>query len=68
MSDITVQSEQERATSRRVGALGELWPFLRPYKLLLIAAIAALIFTAGISLVLPIAVSRVIDNINIEEG
>ena len=52
---------EDREKSKRVGALGELWPFLRPYKLMLAAALLALVFTAGISLILPIAVRRVVD-------
>ncbi|HCQ63690.1 MAG TPA: ABC transporter [Rhodobacteraceae bacterium] len=52
---------EDRDKSKRVGALGELWPFLRPYKLILAAALVALVFTAGISLILPIAVRRVVD-------
>lgn len=51
----------DRALSRRVGSLGALWPFLRPYRGLLASALVALVFTAGISLVLPIAVRRVVD-------
>ena len=52
---------EEREKSKRVGALRELWPFMRPYKLMLSAALVALVFTAGISLILPIAVRRVVD-------
>ncbi len=52
---------EDREKSKRVGALGELWPFLSPYKLMLGAALVALVFTAGISLILPIAVRRVVD-------
>ena len=51
----------ERDKSKRIGALSGLWPFMRPYRLWLLAAFAALTFTAGISLVLPLAVRRVID-------
>ncbi len=55
------QSE-ERAKSRQLGALRALVPFLRPYRLLMAAAICALVLTAMISLTLPLAVRRVIDN------
>ncbi|WP_102107874.1 ABC transporter transmembrane domain-containing protein [Oceaniglobus roseus] len=54
-------SEQERAKSRKIGALGHLWPFLRPYRRLLALALLSLILTACVSLVLPIAVRRVVD-------
>ncbi len=58
----------DRATSKRVGALAQLWPFLVPYKVLLAAAFAALVLTASVSLVLPLAVRRVVDNFNTENG
>ena len=51
----------DRPTTRRIGALRALWPFVRPYRGLLAAALAALMLTAGISLVLPIAVRRIVD-------
>lgn len=51
----------EREKSKRIGALSGLWPFMRPYRLWIFAAFVALVFTAGISLILPIAVRRVID-------
>ncbi|NKB26333.1 MAG: ATP-binding cassette domain-containing protein [Rhodobacteraceae bacterium] len=55
------QVEEERATSRRVGAVRGLWPFMRPYKLLMLAAFSALVLTAGVALILPLAVRRVVD-------
>ena len=58
----------DRATSRRVGALAELWPFFRPYRLLALGALLALMLTATVSLVLPLAVRRVVDNFNNESG
>ena len=51
----------ERGKSKRVGALAGLWPFMRPYRRLMLAALAALVLTAAISLILPIAVRRVVD-------
>jgi ATP-binding cassette, subfamily B, bacterial len=53
--------EEDRPTSKRVGALMSLWPFLRPYRALMSYAGAALVLTAGVSLILPIAVRRVVD-------
>lgn len=53
--------EEERASSRRVGNVRGLWPFMRPYKLLLAAALVALVFTAAVGLILPLAVRRVVD-------
>ncbi len=52
---------EDRPTSKRVGALVSLWPFLRPYSALMAYAGAALVLTAGVSLILPIAVRRVVD-------
>lgn len=52
---------EERAKSRRVGALRTLLPFVRPYRGQVIAAILALILTAVVSLVLPMAARRVVD-------
>lgn len=52
---------EDRATSRRVGVLTALWPFIRPYRLTALGALAALVLTASISLILPIAVRRVVD-------
>jgi ATP-binding cassette subfamily B protein len=51
----------DRPTTKRIGALRALWPFIRPYRGLLAAALLALAVTAGISLILPLAVRRVVD-------
>ena len=61
-------TEEERAKSRKLGSLAALWPFMQPYKLLMLAAIFALTATACISLILPVAVRRVVDNFNVEDG
>ncbi|WP_313137522.1 ABC transporter transmembrane domain-containing protein [Paracoccus jeotgali] len=55
------QSSPDRPASRRVGALSALWPFVQPYRLLAVAALLALALTATISLILPLAVRRVVD-------
>lgn len=52
---------EDRPTSKKVGALRALWPFVRPYRRLGLLALIALVLTAGISLILPIAVRRVVD-------
>ena len=57
---------KEREASKKLGGLSGLLPFLLPYKGLIAAACLALIMTAGLSLVLPLAVRRVIDTFNIE--
>lgn len=56
--------DEEREKSKNVGALRELAPFLRPYRMLAVMAGFALVLTAGISLVMPLAVRRVVDNFN----
>ncbi|SIS69323.1 ABC transporter transmembrane domain-containing protein [Phaeovulum vinaykumarii] len=55
---------QDRPRSKRVGALRGLEPFIRPYKGQALAALAALVLTAAISLILPLAVRRVVDGFN----
>ena len=55
------RSDEDRAGSRRMGALRGLVPFVMPYRLLALAALAALMLTAAVSLVLPMAVRRVVD-------
>jgi ATP-binding cassette subfamily B protein len=59
---------EERAKSKRIGSLAALWPFITPYRGLLLAALFALTATACVSLVLPLAVRRVIDNFDVEDG
>ena len=54
----------DRAASKRVGALAGLRPFLAPYRIMVLAALAALTLTATVSLILPLAVRRVVDNFN----
>lgn len=53
---------EDRPTSRRVGALGALWPFVRPYRGQMVLALVALVLTSAISLILPLAARRVVDN------
>ncbi|MBB1490738.1 MULTISPECIES: ABC transporter transmembrane domain-containing protein [unclassified Paracoccus (in: a-proteobacteria)] len=51
----------DRPTTRRIGVLRALWPFLRPYRAMMAAAAVALLATAAVSLILPVAVRRVVD-------
>jgi ATP-binding cassette subfamily B protein len=55
---------EDRPKSKEVGALRGLVPFLDPYRGLLTMALLALVLTAAVSLVLPLAVRRVVDNFN----
>jgi len=57
----------DRATSKNLSSLRALWPFLVPYRGLMLAALIALVLTASISLVFPLAVRRVIDTFNVEQ-
>lgn len=52
---------QDRKKGKNVSALRGLLPFLKPYKILVAAALFMLTFTAVISLILPLAVRGVID-------
>ena len=61
MARAPISTQNDRPGSRRMGALSALWPFVRPYRGMAIAALGALILTAGISLILPLAVRRVVD-------
>lgn len=60
--------ESEREKSRQLGSLAALWPFMRPYKGMMAAALVALTLTAGLSLLLPLAVRRVVDNFGGTDG
>jgi ATP-binding cassette subfamily B protein len=64
----TQGSEAERATSRDIGNLAALWPFVRPYRAMMIAALLALTGTAVVSLILPLAVRRVVDGFDTRDA
>ncbi|MEX5730002.1 ATP-binding cassette subfamily B protein [Rhodovulum iodosum] len=64
----TKQADEERAKSKRIGALRALWPFVAPYRKLLSLALAALVLTACVSLILPLAVRRVVDGFESENA
>ena len=52
---------QDSKKGKNVSALRGLIPFLKPYKILVTAALFMLTFTAAISLILPLAVRGVVD-------
>lgn len=58
----------DRTPGKKVSALKALWPFLKPYRLNVIGAGLALIFTASISLFLPIAARLIVDNFGADDG
>ena len=53
---------EEREKSKKLASLKALVPFILPYRGLVVGAILALVCTAIISLTLPLAVRRVVDN------
>lgn len=55
-------NEEDREKSKNMGALRGLRPFLRPYRVNVVLALCALSLTASVSLALPLAVRRVVDN------
>ena len=59
MADIARAAD--RLGSKKIGSLRLLLPFFRPHAAMVVAAFAALILTACVSLVLPLAVRRVVD-------
>lgn len=61
---MTDNAAAERAKSKRVGALRGLAPFIAPYRGMVVLATLALIVTASVSLVMPLAVRRVVDGFN----
>lgn len=64
MAHTDMAAQKERDKSKKIGAIAGLWPFLKRYQGTMALAILALVFTAGISLILPIAVRRVVDGFN----
>lgn len=63
--NVTEADPRDRSKSKRVSALKELWPFLTPYKLMILAAFIVLTLTAIVSLILPLAVRRVVDTFSL---
>ncbi|MEL6838981.1 MAG: ABC transporter transmembrane domain-containing protein [Pseudomonadota bacterium] len=61
MADQNTQAPEDRPVGKRVSALRALWPFMLPYKLNMLAAGFALVFTAMVSLTLPIAAGQIVD-------
>lgn len=60
------KTEDDREKSKSISPLRGLFPYLAPYKGLMIAAGIALIFTASVSLALPIVVREVVDSFTLE--
>ena len=61
MAETQKPRPEDRPTGKRVSALKALWPFMRPYRFNMIGAGFALVFTAMVSLSLPIAAGQIVD-------
>ena len=62
------KADAEREKSRDFGSLRKLLPFILPYKKLALLAGLALVLTACLSLILPLAVRRVVDSFEAAEA
>lgn len=60
------ETEDDREKSKSISPLRGLFPYLAPYKGLMVAAAIALIFTASVSLALPRVVREVVDSFTLE--
>ena len=60
-TDVVNVDPLDREQPNDLSALKALWPFLKPYKFTMLSAFLALTLTAAVSLILPLAVRRVID-------
>ena len=67
-SSPSVNDLEDREKSKTVGPLRGLAPFLKPYKLLMTLALLALITTSSLSLILPLAVRRVVDGFSADQA
>ncbi|HET6563880.1 MAG TPA: ABC transporter transmembrane domain-containing protein, partial [Xanthomonadales bacterium] len=59
---MTEANSSERPKAKSLRPLRALWPFIRPYRLMLCAAMAALLIAALAMLALPVALRYLIDN------
>jgi len=67
-SQAAPHANEERDSSKKISVLGALWPFMKPYRLLMLLAFGALVLTASLSLTLPLAVRRVVDNFRVSDA
>ncbi len=65
MADPKKTAQEERPVGKRVSALSALWPFMRPYRANIFAAGFALVFTATVSLSLPITARLIVDSFGV---
>ena len=67
-SQTAPHANEERESSKKISVLGALWPFMKPYWVLMTLSLFALVLTASLSLTLPLAVRRVVDNFRISDS
>ena len=67
-SQTAPHAKEERESSKKISVLGALWPFMKPYWVLMTLSLFALVLTASLSLTLPLAVRRVVDNFRISDS
>ena len=68
MAEIQKPKPEERPVGKRISALKALWPFMNPYRFNMMGAGFALVFTAMVSLSLPIAAGQVVDTFGLASG
>ena len=68
MAETQKPKAEERPAGKRVSALKALWPFMKPYRYNMLGAGFALVFTAMVSLSLPLAAGRVVDTFGLASG
>ena len=68
MSTADLQRKTNQNKSGKLHGLLGLVPFLKPYRSLIVLAVIALFFTAALSLMLPVAVRRVVDSFSDQGG
>ncbi|MEO1639363.1 MAG: ABC transporter transmembrane domain-containing protein [Pseudomonadota bacterium] len=68
MAEASTQKPEDRPVGTKVSALRALWPFIRVHRLSLIAASIALVFTALVSLTLPVVAGDVVDSFGLTSG
>jgi len=61
-------SSPERPRAKSLNPLLALWPFLRPYRPMMIGALFALLIAAGAQLSLPVALRQLIDHVFAEKN
>jgi len=62
MANQIEENPQDREKSATIGPIRGLFPYILPYRFLVVMAGFALVLTAGLSLALPLAVRRVVDS------